>query len=281
LLIALVALGLVAGGIYLFVPSQHPKIIDVRRVDLFAALEVGELALNKTPEALKAINRAARRKGERERGETVTDEPPESLHLGSDKFLVARDNPEGDSLVLRVALSPTFLTKRAKIQTGIITVQSEEIMLRGEAGDVHGLLINLGRELPANVEVSFYGATQDSQFIPRDRAPWTHPGQYFLDDLKKESLPPDEKGNIALAYTGTARFNGRSGMEVNYAYEGSSVMVKWDRDSKAFVSATYLEFPSGQYTFASLELTCVFPRPPGRYAAPIIMGEELSKIRLP
>jgi hypothetical protein len=143
------------------------------------------------------------------------------------------------------------------------------------------LLLNVARALPENLTVSFDGASTDSQFVPRDRAPWTHPGKFHLENLTKESLPPDSKGNVALSYTGIARFDGRSGMQVNYVYDGSRVLVTWDKDSKAFLGCRGLEFSASEHTFNDLELTFVFPRPPGKYATPIVMGEKMSKVRVP
>jgi hypothetical protein len=281
LLILLAVLGVIAGGIWLFVPSSNAQIAEVRRVDVYAALDVGEKGINRIPEALKIMGRAVRRQTQRELGVTVTDDEPDALYLGDNKLLISRDSSQGDSLILRVALSPRFLTKRANIQNGTIMIQTSDVVLKGDGGDVQGLLIDTERALPKVLQVSFYGATQDSQFTPHDRPPWTHPGKFSLDDLKKEILPPDDKGNKLLSYTGAARFEGRSGMQVNYAYDGAAVEMTWDKDSKALISSKSLQFSASQYTFGSLELTCVFPRPPGRYVTPIVMGAEVSKLKLP
>jgi hypothetical protein len=281
LLILLAIIGVIALGIWLIVPSSTAQIVEVRRVDVYAALDVGEKGMNRIPEALKLMGRALRRGTQRELGVAVTDDEPDALYLGDNKLLISHDNSQGDSLVLRFALSPRFLSKRANIQNGTIMVQASDVVLRGEGGDVQGLLIDAQRALPKVLQISFYGATQDSQFTPHDRPPWTHPGKFSLDDLKKEILPPDDKGNKYITYTGTARFEGRSGMLVNYTYDGSAVELTWDKDSKALISSKSLQFSASEYTFGTLELTCVFSRPAGRYVTPIVMGAEMSKLKLP
>jgi hypothetical protein len=281
LLVVLVIVGAIAGAIWMFVPSSTAQIAEVRRVDAYAALEIGEHSMNRIPEALKIMSRGIRRKLQRESGETVTDDEPDALILGDNPLLIVRDNPQGDSLVVRVRLSPRFLSKKANIQNGTIVVNKSDVILKGDGGEAAGLLIDTERALPKVLQVSFFGATNDSQFIPRERTPWNPPGQFSLSDLKKEIVPIDDKGHEGPSYTGAARFEGQGGMQVNYAYDGSLVELHWDKSSKAMVTSKSLQCSASQYTFGTLELTCVFARPPGRYATPYVMGTELSKMKIP
>jgi hypothetical protein len=284
LLLVLVAVALLGMGIYALVPTDRPKVLDVRRVDVFSALEVvHKKAPGKIPGIAIEIMKADARRHAREQGLSIPDEPdPISLGDGG-HFLIARDSPEGDSLLLRVALSPKFLTKRVDMRDGNLNVRSNEFKLRREGAEVEGLLINTSLNLPdrtAGAKVEFFDLPTDTKFSPRDRVPWTHPGRFYLDDLQKEKVE-DDKGRVHLSYTGPARFEGRSGMKVNYEYDGSIVKVTWDRDSTAYIGGRDLDFYSGSVTFSSLELTCLFPRPPGQSALLVIMGQEVYNIKLP
>src|SRR5262249_12084600 len=146
---------------------------------------------------------------------------------------------------------------------------------------VQGLLVDLERKLPDRSEgasMSFADLQEDSKFFPRDRIPWTHPGT-IVDECKKSIEKSIENFHERkhLSYSGTARFEGRSGMKVDYRFDFSTVVVTWDQGSRPYVAGKYLDF-FNEHMFHSLELMCVFPRPSGKELTLTVMGEQVKHI---
>ena len=77
---------------------------------------------------------------------------------------------------------------------------------------------------------------------------------------------------------GTARFQGKSGMEVNYDFQGNTVVVNWDSGSRGYCANAQQEFLD-RFLIESLEVICLFPRPSGKDLTLTVLGERAGAVR--
>jgi len=151
---ALCVLALLGGLIWVFVPSYHPKVVEVQRVDAYAALDVGKPNMQKRLLGL---------------------ETGDVLKLGSEKFLVIRDSPEGEAVVIKLELPPKFLEARTRATQGTLMIQTQDFLLQGDGEPLRGLILDLEREFKdptKGAALDFSNAVNGDPVLPRDRPPW-------------------------------------------------------------------------------------------------------------
>jgi hypothetical protein len=257
-------LGLVGFAVYFLWPSGSCQVVETRRVDAFAALDVAE------PKMMKQM---------------LGVEGKDFLSAGGDKWLIVRDSPNGEFLFLRLKLPPRFLQRKAKIVAGTVMLDVADFQLQGEGAAVTPLFLNNEAPLPdtdQGVTMIFPPETPEPA-LPRERKPWTHEGTFEGDPVKKEiklkgnePLLDNEKDVAFLS--GTARFKGKRGMEVNYNYEGLGVHLTWDAKSKGYLATIHMEYID-RFAIESLMVECVFPRPAGNKLKLTVFGESAGTIR--
>jgi hypothetical protein len=290
--IVLTIVAVVAITIYLFIPANRPKIVDARRVDIFAALEVADrnAAMATHAEGRGVREAAAHFMKKRMEEETGISIPPEvheisSAGPGDSMLLVTRDNPAGSHVIVKMEIPPKFLLRNAPTQAGTIQLKADQFRLKGDDGqDQAGLILDLEVKAPDHSKGTLMDISTEpanTKFFPRKRMPWYHEGNIVDETEKKvERVHVGVHEQTIQSYTGTARFEGQGGMKVDYEFHGNGVHVTWDAGSTVYVGGKYAEFDN-EFWFHSLELTFAFPRPAGKDISLVALGETVKHFKVP
>jgi hypothetical protein len=268
---------LVGALVYFLWPGFHPKVLDARFVDAYAALEV------KNPNA----------------GNPLTTIRDGSLRPGGDKFLVVRETPEGEAVMVRLNLPPRFINDHGDMMSGELMIQSGSFRLQGDDQSVEPLLIELENEMETRftepkVVVDFSRSGTENPVVPRPRKPWFPAGEIEKnyeaklikpEDIMKSAEKMSNAGALALAklepyivINGTGAFKGKRGLEVNYNFMGTTAEVTWDSQSKAYIGGIYQGHGASRFMLESLDMVVVFPRPAGKQMILTVMGDRVGKI---
>ena len=277
-------LAIVVPAIYYFWPRFHPKLVDARFVDAYAALEVADRNIAKEIAGdIVGLPGTTTIKG--------------ALRPGGNKFMVVRDTPEGESVLVHLSLPPKFLHNHANFDaTGTLNLKEEDFLLQGDGQPVKSLLFDMERlfESPTEgVVIDFSRSPVPDPVIPRERPPWFPQGEIVKEfkatiqgggDLVEKKGMQSSRDLYAQQdqqafVEGFGAFHSARGMVVNYNFSGSAANVTWDTQSKAYVGSIYQGLGSSQYMLASLEIIVVFPRPPGKELTLTVMGERMGKIK--
>jgi hypothetical protein len=253
---ALCVLALLGGLIWVFVPSYHPKVVEVQRVDAYAALDVGKPNMQKRLLGL---------------------ETGDVLKLGSEKFLVIRDSPEGEAVVIKLELPPKFLEARTRATQGTLMIQTQDFLLQGDGEPLRGLILDLEREFKdptKGAALDFSNAVNGDPVLPRDRPPWNPQGKTTKEYQDQAVANKDDPKDAGFVCFGKAEFRGKNGMEVNYDYQGNSLVLTWDAKSRGYVGNDYQDFVD-RFMLESLKVSCVFPRPSGKQWTLTVFGEKV------
>jgi hypothetical protein len=257
----LCVLGLVGGVIYLLVPSYSCHVVEVRAVDVYAALEVGKRNVFE---------------------QLIVGEAGHNLLApGAEKFLIIRDAPEGEMVFVRLELPPKFLAAHADSRQGSLNISSHDFLLQGDGQPVESLILDLERDFtdPARgVTMDFSTAATGNTVLPRDRPPWTPQGEFiknYQDETVKWKEDFGSRGGFSCS--GTGAFKGKRGMEVNYDFQGSTLQLTRDSRSRAYIGNTFQDFID-RFLIERMKVACVFPRPPGKTVTLIVMGVKVGPI---
>jgi hypothetical protein len=269
--IALICIATVLGlGIYFFWPRSSVAVLDARWVDAYAALEVADRKLG---------------------------QESHTLFPGGNKLLITRDTTEGQGVLVKVRVPPRFMQQHANTDnTGTLNLQEKDFLLQGSSGEpVKALLVDMEWQVPdgaKGLEIDFSRSPTPDQVIPRERAPWFPDGEIIkkfvastdaLNEAKKKSIGKQTPMELAerpdtVSITGTGGYRSSHGMVVNYEFLGSSANVTWDTKSSAHIGSIYQGLGSSRFMLDSLEMICIFPRPPGNELTLSVMGVKVGKI---
>jgi hypothetical protein len=251
---------LVAGVVSYFVSLYRVKIVDVRRVDVYAALDVANRNIGK---------------------EFLGMQTSRLFKPGSQKFLIVRDSPDGQALWVHLKLPPKFLAAHTNVMHGTLMIDGKSFLLQGDGPPVEALLLDLERDFTdasTGVNMEFANAVNGDPVLPRHRPPWKPEGETtknYRDEVVK--IKSDHLEGTAFTCIGKAHFQGKSGMEVNYDYQGVSLTLTWDPGSRGYFAQTEQEFLD-RFMLESLELVCVFPRPSGKQLTLTVLGKKIGTI---
>jgi hypothetical protein len=261
----LFVVALLGGALYVLLPSYHPKLLEARSVDAYAALQVKNQNLAKE-NAMRLL--------------TGSTEPLNSKLLvpGTEKFLVVHDNPDGQAVLLHLKLPPKFLQAHARSEKGNITIWGKDFVLQGDGESTQALLLDQERLFTDPAEgatMDFSSAVDGHGILPPDKPPWI-PGGELTKDYQNHTL---QKKQVAIfTCAGKAQFHGRRGLEVNYDYQVGSVTITWDSGSRGYVANSRQDF-TDRFILENLDLLCVFPRPAGAELTLTVMGDKVGTIR--
>jgi hypothetical protein len=251
---------LVGGLIYVLVPAYHPKLLEARYVDVYAALDVKNRSVGKTFLGME------------QRG---------VLYPGTEKLLIIRESPEGEHVRIRVKLPPKFLAAKANTLSGTLMMRNSDFVLKGDSASVNPLFLDLDREFPNPSEgatMDFSDASSPSPAIPQDRKPFTHAGETIKNyDAQVKEYKTDLGDKTVVTISGTGAFQGKRGMQVSYDFQGSQVIVTWDPQSKAQVGNIAQDFLD-RFMLENLDMICIFPRPAGKDLYLTIYDDPVGKI---
>ena len=282
--VAACVLLLVAGVVYFFISLDRCKVVEARRVDVYAALDVANRNMAK---------------------EILGMQSSRILKPGSQTFVIIHDSPQGQAVLVHVKLPPKFLIRRTNPTHGTLVITGRDFLLQGDGPPVEALLLDVGQTalevrideieaapvscrsgVYADADVlglgalgeNFSSAVDGAPVLPRDRPPWKPQGKttkQYRDEtvkVKQELLE-----GSAFICVGTASFQGQSGMEVNYDFQGNTVIVNWDSGSRGYCANAQQVFLD-RFLIESLEVICIFPRPSGKDLTLTVLGERVGAV---
>ena len=258
--VAACVLLLVAGVVYFFISLDRCKVVEARRVDVYAALDVANRNMAK---------------------EILGMQSSRILKPGSQTFVIIHDSPQGQAVLVHVKLPPKFLIRRTNPTHGTLVITGRDFLLQGDGPPVEALLLDLDRDFSdpsKGVTMDFSSAVDGAPVLPRDRPPWKPQGKttkQYRDETVK--VKHELLEGSAFVCVGTARFQGQSGMEVNYDFQGSTVVVTWDSGSRGYCANAQQEFLD-RFLIESLEVICIFPRPSGKDLTLTVLGERVGAV---
>lgn|GEM_PF-7072678 len=250
----------VAGAVYFLISLNRCNIVEARRVDVYAALDVANRNMGK---------------------EILGMQTAKVLRPGNQTFVVIRDNPQGQAVLVHLKLPPKFLARRTNATHGTLLIAGSDFLLQGDGPPVEALLLDLDRDFTdpsKGVTMDFSSAVDGTPVLPRNRPPWKPQGKItkeYRDETVK--LKHELLDGSAFVCVGTARFEGKGGMEVNYDFQGNTVVVTWDSASRGYCANMQQEFLD-RFLVESLEVICIFPRPSGKNLTLTVLGERVGVV---
>src|SRR5438132_236201 len=166
--VAACVLLLVAGVVYFFISLDRCKVVEARRVDVYAALDVANRNMAK---------------------EILGMQSSRILKPGSQTFVIIHDSPQGQAVLVHVKLPPKFLMRRTNPTHGSLVITGKDFLLQGDGPPVEALLLDLDRDFSdpsKGVTMDFSSAVDGAPVLPRDR--------FLIESLEVICLFPRPSG---------------------------------------------------------------------------------------